>query len=125
MIRRLAPLVLLTTLAACPTYDAAKYVSSDKGLMSADEFAKYGADQAVAVAVGREFGHAAGGTDAPALAKQTDAALAYAKKFASIKEIKADTAGHRLVAVFASGWHAQITPITDGKRGDETAGLPK
>ncbi len=123
--RRFAPVALLALLAACPTYDSAKYASAQDGLMPADEFAKYGPDQAIATAVGREFGKAADGTTPEALATQIDAALAYAKKFPSITAVTADTLGHRLVLTFASGWHAQVVPITDGKSGDETTGLPK
>jgi hypothetical protein len=125
LMRRFAPVALLALLTACPTYDSAKYASAQDGLMPADEFAKYGSDQAVAIAVGREFGKAAAGTSPAELATQIDAGLAYAKKFPTISSVVADTLGHRLVLTFASGWHAQVVPITDGKSGDETTGLPK
>jgi hypothetical protein len=110
--RHLVPLVLAATLVACPTYDSYPYVSSQDGLMDADEWAKYGPDQAVAVAIGRAFG-------------QQDAAgaIEYAKKFPQVVGIEADSLGHRLVVSFADGWKAQVTPITDGKNGDETAGI--
>ena len=124
--RRLVPLLALTLgIAACPTYDRYKYVAGQDGLMSADEFAKYGAEQAISVAVGREFGKAHGAETPEGFAKQADAAVAYARKFSDIKSIAADTLGHRLTVIFASGWSSQVTPITDGKSGDETAGLPK
>ncbi len=42
-----------------------------------------------------------------------------------MKGVAADTLGYRLVVTFADGWVTQVTPITDGKRGDETANLPK
>jgi len=29
------------------------------------------------------------------------------------------------VITFADGWTSQVTPITDGKSGDDTPGLPK
>ena len=58
-------------------------------------------------------------------AKQADAAIGYAKKFPQVKTVTADTLGHRLVVTFADGWTAQVTPLADGKRGDETANLPK
>jgi hypothetical protein len=123
--RRFVPLVLLLSLAACRTYDRYPYVSSGKGLMPPDEYAKYGPEQAIAVAVGREFGKDfAGKTDAD-YAKQADAAMAYSKKFPQIKSITADTLGHRLVVTFQGGWTTQVSPIADGKGGDETAGLPK
>lgn len=112
--RRLAPLALVAFLAACPTYDAGKYVRDQEGLMSADEYAKYGPEQAIAMAIGREFGK---GT--------ASAAVEYSKKYPQVKSIDADSLGHRLVVTFASGWNTQVTPITDGKSGDETEGLPK
>lgn len=124
--RRLVPLLALTLgVAACPTYDKYTYVSSQDGLIPADEFAKYGTEQAIAIAVGREFGKAYTGQTAADWAKQADAAVAYTKKFKEITKVVPDTLGHRLAVTFASGWNAQVSPIKDGKSGDETAGLPK
>lgn len=123
--RRLVPLGLLLLAVACRDYDRYQYVSSEKGLLAPDEYAKYGPDQAISMAIGREFGKAHTSTDPAALAKQADAALAYAKKFPQVKSITADTLGNRLVVTFADGWATQVTPISDGKSGDETANLPK
>ncbi|HRP07910.1 MAG TPA: hypothetical protein PLL69_05420 [Gemmatimonadales bacterium] len=110
--RRLVPLALIATLAACPTYDSRPYLSTQKGLLDADQWAGYGPEQAVAVAIGREFAHLSAGEAAD-----------YGRKFESVKEVDADSLGHRLVVTFNSGWHAQVTPIKDGKRGDETKGV--
>jgi hypothetical protein len=123
--RRLIPITLLLALVACRDYDRYGYVSSQKGLMSADEYAKYGPDQAIAMAIGREFGKGYAGRTPEGFAKQANAALTYARKFAQVKGVAADTLGYRLVVTFADGWVTQVTPITDGKRGDETANLPK
>lgn len=123
--RRLIPITLLLAIVACRDYDRYGYVSSQKGLMSADEYAKYGPDQAIAMAIGREFGTGYAGRTPEGFAKQADAALTYARKFAQVKGVAADTLGYRLVVTFADGWVTQVTPITDGKRGDETANLPK
>lgn len=123
--RRFIPITLLLALVACRDYDRYGYVSSQKGLMSADEYAKYGPDQAIAMAIGREFGKGYAGRTPEGFAKQADAALTYARKFAQVKGVAADTLGYRLVVTFADGWVTQVTPITDGKRGDETANLPK
>ena len=46
--RRLVPIAMVAALAACPSYDAEPYVSSDKGLLDADQWAGYGPEQAVA-----------------------------------------------------------------------------
>ena len=124
--RRLVPLLALTLgVAACPTYDRYKYVAREDGLMSADEFAKYGPEQAIAMAVGREFGKAHGDKTPAGFANEAGAAMAYSRKFPEIKSVVPDTLGHRLTVTFASGWVSQVTPINDGKAGDETAGLPK
>jgi hypothetical protein len=111
--RRLVPIALVAMLAACPSYDSEPYLTSDKGLLDADQWAGYGPEQAVAVAIGREFGR-----------QDAAAAVEYAKKFAAVDSVAADSLGHRLVVTFGSGWHAQVNPIKDGKSGDETKGLP-
>lgn len=113
VIRRCCPIVLVALLAACPSYDAAKYVRDQDGLMSADEYAKYGKEQAIAMAIGREFAQVGGAAGA----------VEYAKKFPTVKSIEVDSLGNRLVVHFVGGWRTQVTAITDGKRGDETAGL--
>ena len=104
--RRLVLAAAVLSLTACPTYDSYKYVASEKGLMAPDEFAKYGPEQAIAVAIGREFGQAYAGRDSLGLAKQADAAVTYAKAFPQVKSVAADTLGHRLVVTFADGWSA-------------------
>ncbi len=123
--RRFVPMLLLLSLVACRDYDRYSYVSNGKGLMPPDEYAKYGPEQAIAVAIGREYGKDHSGTTPADYAKQADAAMAYAKKFPDVKTVTADTLGFRLVVTFQGGWTTQIAPIADGKGGDETAGLPK
>ena len=112
--RRLAVAALMLTAVACRSYDHTKYNSKQDGLLPADDFARYGDEQAVAVAIGREFGRAG-----------ADTAEAYARKSAMVKAVEVDSMGDRLVITFASGWKAQVNPITDGKAAAETAGLPK
>ncbi len=123
--RRLVPSALLLLAAAgCRPYQSYGYVTSEHGLLPADQFASYGPDQATAVAIGRAFGKAYAGLDPAGYAKQAAAAISYARKFPSVDSISADTLGHRLVVKFASGWTAQITPIMDGETPDQTPGLP-
>ena len=114
--RRLVPIAVVAVFAltGCRQYDSEKYLVSDKGLLDADQWAGYGPEQAVAVAVGREFG-----------ANSATAAAEYARKFPLVDSVAVDSLGHRLVITFASGWHAQVNPIKDGKGGDETTGLPR
>ncbi len=57
--RRLLALPLLAiALTGCPSYDSYTPVVSQKGLIPPDQFARYGVEQAQAVAVAREFGFA-------------------------------------------------------------------
>jgi hypothetical protein len=123
--RRLILLSMLLALAACRDYDRYGYVASQKGLMPADDYARYGTDQAISMAIGREYAKAHSGIKPADLAKQADAAIAYAKKFAQVTSVVPDTLGYRLVVTFTDGWVTQVTPVTDGKSGDETANLPK
>ncbi len=123
--RRLVPLAFLLVFAACRDYDRYQYVAGQKGLIAPDEYAKYGPDQAISMAIGREFAKSHSSDDAAGYAKQADAALTYAKKFPQVTRITADTLGFRLVVTFADGWTTQVTPVADGKSGDETANLPK
>lgn len=112
--RWIAVAALLLTVASCRNYDHTKYNSQQGGLMPANDFAKYGPEQAVAVAVGREYGRSG-----------ADSAEAYARRQASVRSVEVDSIGDRLVLTFASGWKAQVNPITDGTAAAETPGLPK
>ena len=110
---RLAPLACLVLLTACPMYDSEPYLSSEDGLIDADQWAGYGPEQAVAVAVGRQYG-----------SEGASKAAEYGNGFASVDSVEVDSLSHRLVVHFASGWQAQVTPINDGKDAAETPGLP-
>lgn len=120
LIRR-SSLALVATLAltgACRDYQFQRHVASQKGLIPADQFATYGREQAIAVAIGREFARPY--NSGPE--QQADVAINYARgKFnKDITDISADPQGHRIVVTFASGWRTSIVPIDDGKTGDET-----
>jgi hypothetical protein len=111
----LAVLVLFA-LAGCRHYDLNDHISSQDGLLPADQFAAYGREQAIAVAIGREFGRPYNsGVGAP-----SRVAIAYSRQFPDIVDVQADTLGHRLQVRFKSGWQTGIVPINDGKRGPDT-----
>ncbi|MGH7659276.1 MAG: hypothetical protein ACREL6_13655, partial [Gemmatimonadales bacterium] len=76
----------------------------------------YGKEQAIVVAVGREYARPY--NSGPGA--QARVAMAYARKFPDVVEVTADTLGHRLTILFDSGWLAAVVPIDDGKTGDET-----
>jgi hypothetical protein len=120
---RLALVVLLLGQAGCRTYQAYPKVTSQKGLVPADQFALYGHEEAAQVAIGREFAAVYQGDSPDALARQAAAAVAYAKTLPDVVDVIADTLGHRLTVRFKSGWRAAVVPIPDGKRGADTPGI--
>ena len=117
----LALLVML--LASCRSYDLHSRLTSQRGLIPADQYARYGREQAEEIAIGREFGHASRGTSPEDLIKQADAASSYARTLPDVADIKADPLGLLLTIRFKSGWRTMTTPIENGKRGAETVGL--
>jgi hypothetical protein len=123
MIARSGTLLMLLALASCRTYDLDKRLSDESGLVPPDQFARYGREQAEAVAISREFGRAAQGDSPEALQRQADAAVAYARTLPDVVNVSADPLGYRLTITFKSGWRAAVNPLSDGKRGAETPGL--
>lgn len=104
---------------ACRDYKFPRHVANQNGLIPADQFARYGREQAIAMAIGREFGRPYNsGPEA-----QAEVTINYARgKFnADIQDISADPQGNRVVVTFKSGWRVAIVPIKDGKTGDETS----
>jgi hypothetical protein len=108
----------LTALGGCRDYQSTKHLADQAGLVPADQFARYGREQAIAVAIGREFGRPYNsGPDA-----QAEVAINYARnKFGKdIEMISADPQSNRIVITFKSGWRTAVVPIKDGKAGDDT-----
>lgn len=123
--RRLLALPLLAlTLTGCPSYDNYAPVVSQKGLVPPDQFARYGREQAEAVAIAREFGYAYQGDSPAAYGAQAAAGVAYARTMPDVVNVTPDSLGHRLTIQFKSGWRTAVDPIADGRRGSETPGLP-
>lgn len=117
--RLLLPLALMVlALGACRDYQYTRHVSNQAGLVPADQYARYGREQAIAVAIGREFARPYNS----GAETQADVAINYARtKFgADITELSADPQGNRVVVTFKSGWRTSVVPIADGKTGDET-----
>jgi hypothetical protein len=113
-------MVLLTmavaALVSCRNYDLQARLNDQKGLVPADQFARYGKEQAEEMAVAREFGAAlkrSSRTDTAAAANQ---AMAYARGLPDVVDVHPDPAGLRLTLQFKSGWRSMVTPIEDGKQ---------
>jgi hypothetical protein len=115
MIPRFGLCLAAMALVSCRDYHYEPGMSDQHGLVPEDQFARYGHDQAEAIAIGREFGRTG----------RADSAVAYAKSLGDVADIVADTQSFRLTVRFKSGWRTGIPPINDGKRGSETAGLGK
>jgi hypothetical protein len=113
MIRSSAALVLLLALASCRTYDYYPRVSDPSGLVPGDQFARYGREQAQAVAIAREFANAHQGDSPDALRAQADSAIGFARKQPDVVDAVADPLGHRVTVVFKSGWRLGVVPLAD------------
>jgi hypothetical protein len=116
MTRSFVVAVLVMMVASCRSYDLHSRLTSQRGLIPADQYARYGREQAEEIAIGREFGHAGRGTSAEDLIKQPAAALNYARTLPDVADIKADPLGLLLTIRFKSGWRTMTTPIKNGKR---------
>lgn len=122
---RFFSLVLLAaTLASCRDYDFDSRLVDQSGLVPPDQFARYGSEQAQAVAIAREYGHAVNAASPEGLVQQAEVATSYARTLPAVADVGADPLGFRLTIHFKSGWLTMVTPIDDGKRGAETPGLP-
>jgi hypothetical protein len=98
---------------ACRPYDLRSPVSDQGGLIPADQYARYGAEQAKVVAIGRALAQWDGGDSPEARAIQVTKAADYARTLGGIKSVVADTLGYRLTVTFDSGWRTFVVPITD------------
>jgi hypothetical protein len=124
MRRSLSIGLLVISLTSCRDYHLASRVTDQDGLVPADQYARYGREQAEEIAIAREFAHASQGSSPDQRRKQADAAMAYARSLPDVTGIKADPLGLLLTVQFKSGWRTMVTPLDDGKRGAATAGLP-
>ncbi len=114
----LLALLAVASLGACRDYNFKRHVSNQDGLIPADQYARYGREQAIAVAIGREFARPYNsGPEA-----QVDVAINYARTNFSkdIRDISGDPQSNRIVVTFVSGWRTAIVPIADGKTGADT-----
>ena len=123
MIRGSAALCLVLALSACRSYDFYTPIADAGGLVPGDQMARYGREQAQAVAIARRFAAARSGTSAEDLGIQADSALGYARTMPDVVNAVADPLSHRLTVEFRSGWIAGIVPLDDGTPAARTPGL--
>lgn len=94
-------------------------------MLSADQFASYGPEQAEKVAIGRSLAQAYDGTTDTDFGAQMGVAVAFARTMPDVVDIKADTLAYFMTIKFKSGWRTAVLPIADGKAPQDTPGLPK
>ncbi len=113
MIRSSAALLLLLALASCRHYDYYTRISDSGGLVPSDQLARYGREQAQAVAISRDFAEAHQGSSPEAFAAQADSAVAFARTQPDVAGVVADPLSHRLTVEFKSGWRVGVVPLSD------------
>ena len=124
MKRSFGAVMLLTALTSCRDYDLHSRLTDQDGLVPADQFARYGREQAEEMAIARELGAAIDQSSREDLVKKVESVSRYARTLPDVADIQADPLGYRLTLRFKSGWRTMVTPIEDGNRGAETVGLP-
>jgi hypothetical protein len=121
---RLAALsLILLALGGCRTYENYSPLRSQGGLLPADQFAAYGAEQAQLIAIGRALAKWYSGPNPADLGIGAEQAARWARTLPHVRSVVADTLGHRLTVSFASGWRAAALPIDDGKAPEATYGF--
>lgn len=110
-------IVTVVLASACRHYDSYSPLADQKGLIPSTQWSAYGQEQAVAIAIGREFAAAYESTDADALGRQMAHAVEYARS-QGVEIVLADTLGHRLTVRFPSGWRLAVLPVEDGLRAE-------
>ena len=113
MLRSFGALMLLTALTSCRDYDFQSRLASQAGLVPADQFARYGREQAEEMAIAREFGAAIRRSSPEDLVKAAAVATRYARTIPDVADVQADPLGYRLTLRFKSGWRTMVTPIED------------
>lgn len=123
MMRRAAVLLAVLLLPACRSYDYYGKVSGGDGLTPGDQFARYGREQAQAVAIARQFAAERQGSSAEERANQIEAAIAFARKQPDVVNVVADSQANWLALQFRSGWRTAVTPLADGTDASATPNL--
>ena len=100
MNRRLGLCLAALALVSCRNYQYESKVTGQDGLVPPDQFARYGHDQAEAIAIGREFGRTG----------RADSAMAYARSLRRCGQRRRRSLGHRLTVLFKSGWRTGDRP---------------
>ena len=112
------------SLVACRPYDNYGPLADQSGLVPAEQFARYGREQAELVAIGRSLAKWRGTSDSAGFAQQARSASCFAERFPDVERVDVDPLGHRLTVYFKNGWRAAVVPVDDGVEPEATPGLP-
>ena len=107
----------------CRPYESYGPLADQGGLIPAAQFARYGREQATAVAIGRSLAAWRMTGDPAELAQQAAQATCFALRLPEVQRVDPDPPGHRLAVTFKSGWRAGVVPIPDGVEPSETPGI--
>jgi len=121
--RRVALAVVALSAGACRPYDSYTPLADQDGLIPAEQFARYGRQQAEIVAIGRALSEWRVTGDEAGLTEQTDRAGCFARRFPDVATVDADPPGHRLTVKFAGGWRVGIVPIPGSTSPEATPGI--
>ncbi len=119
---RLSILAILG-LAGCRDYDLYGALASQDGLVPATRFARYGTEQASAVAVGRSLAAWRMTGQPDDLERQSRQVSCFALRLPEVKQLEPDPPGHRIAVIFHSSWRAGVIPIPDGVEPSGTPGI--
>lgn len=111
------------SMGACRPYDNYAPLVREDGLVPAEQFARYGHEQAEVVAIGRSLAKWRMTADSTGFTDQTDKAACFARRFPDVETVDADPLGHRLTIRFKSGWRAAAVPVEDGVEPEATPGI--
>ena len=111
------------SLGACRPYDNYTPLTRQGGLVPAEQFARYGHEQAEVVAIGRALARWKMTADSAGFAEQAEKAACFARRFSDVESVDPDPLGHRLTVRFKSGWRAAAVPVDDGVEPEATPGI--
>ena len=117
--------IVALPLGGCRPYDNYAPLARQDGLVPAEQFARYGHEQAEVVAIGRSLAKWKMTADSAGFSEQTDRAACFARRFPDVETVDADPHGHRLTIRFKSGWRAAAVPVEDGVEPESTSGISR
>ena len=111
------------SLGGCRPYDNYAPLARQDGLVPAEQFARYGREQAEVAAIGRSLAKWKMTADSAGQSQQAEKAACFARRFPDVESVDADPLGYRLTIRFKSGWRTAAVPVDDGVEPESTPGI--